>query len=91
MHEKLDTWSTFKSGPVSWNILHCICDWYFCVYQKQLLAGLTGAIYMANQSVRGVQIDVDCRLALRLDEIMLQLAYLWLASLSMMVTTGNMI
>ena len=46
---------------------------------------------MANQSVRGVQIDVDCRLALRLDEIMLQLAYLWLASLSMMVTTGNMI
>ena len=46
---------------------------------------------MANQSVRGVQIDVDCRLALRLDEIMLQLAYLWLASLSIMVTTGNMI
>lgn len=46
---------------------------------------------MANQSVRGVQIDVDYRLALQLDEIMLQLAYLWLASLSMMVTTGNMI
>ena len=46
---------------------------------------------MANQSARGVQIDVDCRLALRLDEIMLQLASLWLASLSMMVTTGNMI
>lgn len=88
MHEKLDTWSTFKSGPVSWNILHCVCDWYFCVY---FCVSWLNRSYMANQSVRGVQIDVDCRLALRLDEIMLQLAYLWLASLSMMVTTGNMI
>ena len=32
---------------------------------------------MANQSVRGVQIDVDRRLALRLDEIMLQFGNYW--------------